>query len=107
MIDANNNALQLELGEAKGQLRAAKAASTAAYERVEALAAQLASAQGVSPLGLILRPSRVRDNASTRMASVRMVLKSSDQHPVHIMLSAGFFSVRVQSKISTHGTQTC
>lgn len=51
--------LQLELGEARGQLRAAKAASAAAYERVEALAAQLASVQGVSPLGLILRPSRV------------------------------------------------
>lgn len=57
--------LQLELGEAKGQLRAAKAASAAAYERVEVLAAQLASVEGVSPLGLILRPSRVRVYSST------------------------------------------
>lgn len=51
--------MQLELGEAKGQLRAAKAASRAAYERVETLAAQLASLQAASPLGLILRPCRV------------------------------------------------
>ena len=59
--------LQLELGEAKGQLRAAKAASAAAYERVEALAAQLAAVQGISPLGLILRPSRVRAHTKRRL----------------------------------------
>ncbi len=51
--------MQLELGEARGQLRAAKRASRAAYERVEMLAAQVASLQAASPVGLILKPCRV------------------------------------------------
>ena len=48
---------------------AAKAASAAAYERVESLAAQLASLQAGSPLGLILRPSRVGRRLRTPFTS--------------------------------------
>ena len=57
--------MQLELGEARGQLRAAKAASHAAYERVELLTAQLAAMEAGSPLGLIFRSFRVRPAASS------------------------------------------
>ena len=57
--------MQLELGEARGQLRAAKAASHAAYERVEMLTAQLAAMEAGSPLGLIFRPFRVGLAASS------------------------------------------
>ena len=57
--------MQLELGEARGQLRAAKAASHAAYERVEVLTAQLAAMEAGSPLGLIFCSFRVRPAASS------------------------------------------
>ena len=61
--------MQLELGEARGQLRAAKAGSHAAYERVELLTAQLAAMEAGSPLGLIFRSFRVRPAASSHAST--------------------------------------